>query len=109
MTASYQTVRNSDKAECFAFFGLAGFGFTTLHLACLLIIWLECSWVALVMCLVCYLIRMCGITAGFHRYFAHHAYRTSRTFQCLLACLGTAAAVICQIGVPRLPYSFAAN
>jgi len=35
---------------------------------------------------------MFGITAGFHRYFAHRTYRTSRTLQFLLACLGTAAA-----------------
>ena len=92
MTASPQPGRNSDEAERMAWCSLAGLGFTCLHLACLLIIWLECSWVALTTCLACYLLRMFGITAGFHRYFAHRTYRTSRTFQFLLACLGTAAA-----------------
>ncbi len=34
---------------------------------------------------------MFGITAAYHRYFAHRSYRTSRTFQFLLACLGCSA------------------
>jgi len=38
-----------------------------------------------------YLVRMFGITAGFHRYFAHRAYRTGRAFQLVLAVLGTLA------------------
>lgn len=32
-----------------------------------------------------------GITAGFHRYFSHHSFKTSRAFQFLLACAGSAA------------------
>ena len=32
-----------------------------------------------------------GITAGFHRYFAHHAFKTSRWFQFLLAAAGCTA------------------
>lgn len=35
-----------------------------------------------------YLARMFGITAGYHRYFAHRAYRTGRGFQLFLAVLG---------------------
>lgn len=35
-----------------------------------------------------YYIRMFGITAGYHRYFAHRAYKTSRIFQFFLAYLG---------------------
>jgi len=35
-----------------------------------------------------YLVRMFGITAGYHRYFAHRAFRTGRVFQFLLAWLG---------------------
>src|SRR5919197_548690 len=38
-----------------------------------------------------YVIRMFGITAGYHRYFSHRAYRTSRAFQFALALLGTTA------------------
>ncbi len=32
-----------------------------------------------------------GITAGFHRYFSHHAFKTSRWFQFLLAAAGCSA------------------
>jgi stearoyl-CoA desaturase (delta-9 desaturase) len=62
-----------------------------LHLGCLLVIWLECSWTALAACVVGYFVRMFGITAGFHRYFSHHSYRTGRVTQFLLAWMGTAA------------------
>ncbi len=92
MTASHQPVRNSDEAEGVAWCSLAGLGFICLHLTCLLLLWLQCSGVVWATCLACYLLRMFGITAGFHRYFAHRTYRTSRTLQFLLACLGTAAA-----------------
>jgi len=36
-------------------------------------------------------LRMLGITAGYHRYFAHRTYRTSRPLQFALALLGTTA------------------
>jgi len=39
-----------------------------------------------------YTVRMFAITAGYHRYFAHRTYRTSRGFQLLLAVLGGTAA-----------------
>jgi len=38
-----------------------------------------------------YVVRMFGITAGYHRYFSHRAFRTSRAFQFLLGLLGTTA------------------
>ncbi len=46
-------------------------------------------WAALAAAL--YGVRMFAITAGYHRYFAHRAYRTSRAFQLVLAVLGTTA------------------
>jgi stearoyl-CoA desaturase (delta-9 desaturase) len=46
---------------------------------------------ALVLCAGCYLLQMFGITAGYHRYFAHRSYKTSRVFQFVLACLGCSA------------------
>lgn len=39
-----------------------------------------------------YLVRMFAITAGYHRYFSHRTYRTSRGFQLVLAVLGGTAA-----------------
>jgi stearoyl-CoA desaturase (delta-9 desaturase) len=38
-----------------------------------------------------YFVRMFAITAGYHRYFAHRAYQTSRAMQLFLAVLGTTA------------------
>jgi len=38
-----------------------------------------------------YAIRMFAITGGYHRYFAHRSFKTSRVFQFLLALLGTSA------------------
>jgi stearoyl-CoA desaturase (Delta-9 desaturase) len=70
---------------------LGAINFVFLHLACLLVLWVKFSWLALTVGAVCYLVRMFGITAGFHRYFSHRSYRTSRAFQFLLAWLGTSA------------------
>ncbi len=39
------------------------------------------------LCLTLYFVRMWGVTAGYHRYFSHRAYKTSRVFQFLLAFL----------------------
>ncbi|MEZ4366424.1 MAG: acyl-CoA desaturase [Kofleriaceae bacterium] len=39
-----------------------------------------------------YLVRMFAVTAGYHRYFSHRSYKTSRAFQFVLAIVGLAAA-----------------
>ncbi len=39
-----------------------------------------------------YCLRMFGVTAGYHRYFAHRTYKTSRVFQFLLAWLAVSSA-----------------
>lgn len=38
-----------------------------------------------------YLIRMWGIIVGYHRYFSHRSFKTSRAFQFILALVGVAA------------------
>ena len=50
------------------------------------------TWEAVAVIAGSYFIRMFGITAGYHRYFAHKAYKTGRVFQAVLAFLGGAAA-----------------
>jgi stearoyl-CoA desaturase (delta-9 desaturase) len=45
----------------------------------------------LLLCAATYFLRMFFITAGFHRYFAHRAYKTSRWFQFVLAFMGETA------------------
>jgi stearoyl-CoA desaturase (delta-9 desaturase) len=46
---------------------------------------------ALILCAATYLVRVFAVTGGYHRYFSHKAYRTSRAFQFVLALLGTMA------------------
>jgi stearoyl-CoA desaturase (Delta-9 desaturase) len=47
------------------------------------------KWAALA--LASYALRIFAITGGYHRYFSHRTYRTSRPFQLLLATLGCTA------------------
>ena len=62
--------------------------FIAMHLCCLALFFVSPSWVSLVLCGVLYFVRMFGITAGYHRYFSHRAFKTSRVFQFMLAFLG---------------------
>lgn len=71
---------------------LGNIPFISIHIASLLIFWVGFSWVALITCFFLWFIRMFGITAGYHRYFSHRAYKTTRWFQFVLAILGNAAA-----------------
>lgn len=62
--------------------------FLAMHLACLAIFFIAPNAPSLALCGTLYFVRMFGITAGYHRYFSHRAYKTSRLFQFLLAFLG---------------------
>jgi stearoyl-CoA desaturase (Delta-9 desaturase) len=66
--------------------------FLLVHLACFAAIWTGLTAEALVLCVGLYLLRMLAITAGYHRYFAHRAYKTSRIVQFLLALLAQTSA-----------------
>jgi stearoyl-CoA desaturase (delta-9 desaturase) len=70
----------------------ASLPFFALHAACLPVLWVGAVPVELAVALGAYLARMFAITGGYHRYFAHASYRTSRTFQFALAWLGAASA-----------------
>jgi stearoyl-CoA desaturase (delta-9 desaturase) len=65
--------------------------FLTVHALCLAVIWTGIDLTAAILCLVLYLVRMFAITAGYHRYFAHRSYRTSRGFRFFLGFLGCTA------------------
>lgn len=62
-----------------------------MHAACLLIFIVPMSRIAIGVAVGGYAIRMWAITAGYHRYFSHRTYKTSRGFQYVLAVLGTSA------------------
>jgi stearoyl-CoA desaturase (Delta-9 desaturase) len=65
--------------------------FWGLHLSCLAVFWTGTTTTAVVLCASAYVLRMLGITFGYHRYFSHRAFKTSRTFQFVLAWLGCSA------------------
>src|SRR5262245_22413221 len=65
--------------------------FVLMHVACLGIFLVGVSLPALLLCVALYAIRMFGLTAGYHRYFSHHTFKTSRFVQFLLAILGSMA------------------
>jgi stearoyl-CoA desaturase (delta-9 desaturase) len=59
--------------------------FVLAHLACSAAVWSGVTWQAVAICVTLYWLRIFAIGAGYHRYFSHRAYSTSRAFQFLLA------------------------
>src|SRR5688572_8000 len=59
--------------------------FLLVHLGCFAAIWTGVTWQALTLCIVLYWLRIFAIGAGYHRYFSHRSYSTSRAFQFVLA------------------------
>jgi stearoyl-CoA desaturase (delta-9 desaturase) len=66
--------------------------FILVHLACIAAIWSGITWQAVVIGVVLYWLRIFAIGAGYHRYFSHRAYSTSRVFQFILALLAQTSA-----------------
>jgi len=66
--------------------------FVLVHLACLAAFGTGVTYQALAIGLALYWLRIFAIGAGYHRYFSHRAYRTSRVFQFVLACLSQSSA-----------------
>ena len=63
--------------------------FFLVHLACLAAFFLKFHWSYLIVCLALYYIRMFCVTAGYHRYFSHRSFKTSRAFQFVMALVAT--------------------
>lgn len=66
--------------------------FLLVHLACLAAVWTGVTVEALALGAGLYAVRIFAIGAGYHRYFAHRAYKTSRVVQLLLALLAQSSA-----------------
>ena len=66
--------------------------FIFVHLTCFAIFWVDIQPIDWIICGALYVIRMFGITAGYHRYFSHRSFKTSRGFQFFLAFLGQCSA-----------------
>lgn len=54
--------------------------------------YVEYSWNLFFLCIGSYFLRMFGITAGYHRYFAHRSYKLNRFWQFCMAFLAQTAA-----------------
>src|SRR5262245_18404634 len=63
--------------------------FWSIHVGCLAAIWTGVSLRSLVIAFVLYWVRMFAVTGGYHRYFSHRTYKTSRFFQFVLGALAT--------------------
>ena len=75
--------------EDYRFHHLLSLPFYGVHVAAVAgVIWLGWSWSGLALAVALYYVRMFGITAGYHRYFAHRSYKTSRWFQFVLVPAG---------------------
>ena len=59
--------------------------FILVHLGGFAAIWTGVTWQALAICITLYWLRIFAIGAGYHRYFSHRSYSTSRAFQFVLA------------------------
>jgi stearoyl-CoA desaturase (Delta-9 desaturase) len=66
--------------------------FVIVHLICVAAIWTGVTWTAIALCVGLYWLRIFGIGAGYHRYFSHRAFATSRVFQFVLALLSQSTA-----------------
>jgi stearoyl-CoA desaturase (delta-9 desaturase) len=66
--------------------------FVAIHLLALGAIWTGITPAAAICCAVLYFVRMFGVTGGYHRYFSHRTYKTSRVFQFVLAFLAQTSA-----------------
>lgn len=72
-------------------FNLRSLPFYLSHAAVLLVFVLPFAWWMAALATALYVVRMFGITGGYHRYFSHRTYRTSRAFQFVMALLGAAS------------------
>ena len=61
--------------------------FVLLHVGCIAAFFLPFRWSWVELMLAIYVVRMFGITAGYHRYFSHRSYKLARGWQFLMAFL----------------------
>jgi stearoyl-CoA desaturase (delta-9 desaturase) len=65
--------------------------FAAMHLACVGVIWVGASPVAIGMAVALYVLRMFAITGFYHRYFSHRTFKAARGTQFAFALLGASA------------------
>ncbi|MFT3667659.1 MAG: fatty acid desaturase [Pseudoxanthomonas sp.] len=65
--------------------------FLGMHLACVAVLWVGVSPIAVVVAVALYAVRMFAITGFYHRYFSHRTFRTSRALQFVAALIGASS------------------
>jgi stearoyl-CoA desaturase (delta-9 desaturase) len=70
---------------------LGALPYALVHLLAFGWIWTGITRRAVLCFAVLYVVRILGVTVAHHRYFSHRAFRTSRAFQFVLACLAECA------------------
>jgi len=66
--------------------------FIAIHLCALGVFWTGFTTQAVVCGVVLFVVRIFAVTGGYHRYFAHRTYKTSRVFQFILAFVAQSSA-----------------
>ena len=66
--------------------------FTLIHLAALAVLFVKFRWSYVAVCLGLFWLRMFFVTAGYHRYFSHRSFKTSRAFQFVFAFIAMTSA-----------------
>jgi stearoyl-CoA desaturase (delta-9 desaturase) len=87
MTALYLTFPRGRKIPM-----LRALPFVAVHLAALSVFAIRFHWTYLLLALVMYGVGMFFVTAGYHRYFSHRSFKTSRWFQFVLAFMAQSSA-----------------
>jgi stearoyl-CoA desaturase (delta-9 desaturase) len=63
--------------------------YVLVHLGCLGVFWTGLTRTGILVCLVSYYVRQFALGVGYHRYFAHRSFKTSRAMQFVLALVGS--------------------
>ena len=66
--------------------------FIIVHLLCLGAFWSGVTPAAIFLCVALYVVRMLAVTGGYHRYFSHRSYKTSRVGQFVVAFVAQSSA-----------------
>jgi stearoyl-CoA desaturase (delta-9 desaturase) len=63
------------------------FPLLAIHVGAVVALFMGAGWQLWLLAFALFMVRMFGVTAGYHRYFSHRSYKTSRGVQFLLALL----------------------
>ena len=85
MVADQPEVTQSVSSDPPRYMTWAVLPFLLMHVACVAVFFVPFQWSYAFWALGLYYVRMFFVTAGYHRYFSHRSFRTSRVFQFLLA------------------------